>query len=74
MNIKDSAMRLFECIGEIDDLFLEEAYYADIASDIAAKKRMAKYGTIAAAASVGIALTVWLIRSKRTASLSAKSA
>ena len=64
MTIKDGAIYLLECIGEIDDLFLEEAFQTDILSEISAKKRLVQYGTIAAAASVGIALTVWLIRSK----------
>jgi len=74
MNMKDSAMRLLECIGEIEDLFLDETYGADIAGEMAARKRKAQYGTIAAAASLGIALTVWLIRSKRNVRLSAKIA
>ena len=67
MTIKDSAVRLLDCIGEIEDLFLDEALIADIAGDIAAKKRKAQYGTIAATASVGIVLTMWFIRSKRAA-------
>ena len=58
--------RLFVCIGEIDDAILEEAETADIVADTAARKRYVKYGTLAAAATVGVATaTFFLIKSRR---------
>ena len=59
---------LSACIGEIDDFFLEEADTADIASIVAKRKRIKKYSTLAAAASFGVAVTVWLVKNKRVAS------
>ena len=59
------AARLLACIGEIDDSFLEEAESADIASGIAAHSRFVRYGKLAAAASFGIAVTYWLLRSRK---------
>ncbi|MCL2215613.1 MAG: hypothetical protein FWB91_01205 [Defluviitaleaceae bacterium] len=60
-------MSLFTCIGEINDLFLEEAEFADIAAYAASRKRLAKYGALAAVASVGVAVAFRLLRSKRAA-------
>jgi len=72
------AMRLLSCIGGIQDSFIEEAESAVTAPESTTRKRLVRYGTIAAAASVGIAVTYFLIRSKRAASkaenASAKSA
>jgi len=59
------AKRLLTCLGEIDDFFLEEAESADIASGVK-RKRVVKYSALAAVASVSIAATYFLIRSKRT--------
>ena len=56
---------LLDYFGEIDDDFLEEADLVDIAASLAVRKRMMRYGTLAAAASVGIAVTYWFIRSKK---------
>ena len=55
-------MNLLTSIGDIYDIFLEEAETADIAAELAAmtkRKTRIRNGTLAAAASVGIALTVW---------------
>jgi len=68
MNIALSAKKLFMCIGEINDFFLIEAETADIAAELAARKRKAVLGTVAAAASVGIAVTtLWILRARRIA-------
>jgi len=71
MNTKeqDKAKKLFFCIGDIDDIILDEADIADIAAETAAtRKKYVKYGTVAAAASFGVALTTFLlIRSRRVA-------
>jgi len=69
MNIVLSAKRLCACIGEISDLILTEAEIADIAAEIAARKRKAKYGTIAACASVVVGMaTFWIVRGRLAAS------
>ena len=68
MNLDNSggARRIWLCIGAIDDLFLEEAEAADIAQDgEVTRKRLVRYSTLAAAASFGIAVTYWIIRTKR---------
>jgi len=61
--------RLLECIGEVDDFFLEEAESADIARAKADKrKRIAKYsayGAAGLAVSVGIGLAAAYWRSRR---------
>jgi len=68
MSIELSAKKLSICIGEISDFFLVEADIADIAAELAARKRKAVLGTVAAAASVGIAVTTfWILRAKRVA-------
>ncbi|MCL2852344.1 MAG: hypothetical protein FWE20_04820 [Defluviitaleaceae bacterium] len=67
MDRRGTAARLLACIGEINDSFLEEAESADIASDIAAHSRFVRYGKLAAAASLGLAVTYWLLRSRRPA-------
>jgi hypothetical protein len=62
----DMAKKLWTYIGEIDDAILEEAELADIAANVAARKRCVKYGTVAAAATFGIAAaTYFLLRSRR---------
>jgi len=61
------AERLLACIGEIDESILEEAESADIASATAARKRVVKYGALAAAASIGIAAACWFLRTRRMA-------
>ena len=63
--INIGAAMLLDCIGDIDDIFLDEADTADIAAGIAVRKRFVRYGALAAAASVGIAATYWFIRAKR---------
>jgi len=72
MNTDNSikAKRLLMCIGEIDESFLEEEETADIAADIAARKQRVKRGALTAAASIGaasigIAVTYWVMRSRR---------
>lgn len=59
------------CISYIDDAFLEEALHADIAAEIIYRKRMKKYGALAAVASVGFAIAVSVIRAKRVKKLKA---
>ena len=61
--------RLLNCIGEIDDLFLEEAETADIAQIRRAKRRrIVKYSAAAGlAASIGIALTFFVLRPRKAA-------
>ena len=62
----EKAKSLLLSIGEIDDLFLEEAESADIASfeatRTAARKRIVRYSTLAATASIGIAVTCFVLR------------
>jgi len=68
MSINLSTKRLSIGIGEINDFFLVEAEFADIAAEIVARKRKAVLGTVAAAASVGIAVTTfWVLRARRIA-------
>ena len=61
--------RLLDCIGEIDDLFLEEAETADIASIRRTKrKRIVKYSAAAGlAASLGIAVTYFALKARKAA-------
>jgi formate/nitrite transporter FocA (FNT family) len=65
----NSMEKLLLLIGHIDDLFLEESEAAIMAHAKAGRtqvrKRAIKYTTLAAAASLGIAATYLLIRSKR---------
>ena len=65
----EKAKKLFICMGNIDETILDEAETADIPSETAARKRKhaVRYGALAAAASVGVAVTYWLIRSRRLA-------
>ena len=72
MNEFGKAKRLFAFIGEIDDSILEEAEFADIVADtVTARKRYVKYGTLAAAASFGVAVTSYLLIKSRRATASA---
>jgi len=59
--------KLFACIGDIDDTILEEAETADILAETEInRKRRVKYGTVAAAATVGVAAaTYFLLRARR---------
>jgi len=59
------AKRLLDCIGDINDSFIEEEW-AGIASNVT-RKYLVQFGRVAAAASIGIAVTYWLVRIKRTA-------
>jgi len=63
--------RLLDCIGEIEDLFLEEADTADIVQQKAARrKQIAKYGAFGAAGvavSVGMFAAFWKLRANRIA-------
>ena len=62
----DKAKKLWAYIGEIDEAILEEAELANIAANVAARKRYVKYGTVAAAATFGIAAaTYFLVRARR---------
>ena len=54
-------MRLFMGIGEIDEMFIEEA---EMLKSLR-KKKIMKYGTLAAAASVGLAVTYFLVKARR---------
>ena len=65
INEFDKAKRLLICIGEIADSFLEEVESADIAPGKTTRKRVVQYSALAAVASVSIAATYFLIRSKR---------
>jgi len=67
------AKKLFAYIGEINDTILEEVELVDIATETAVtRKRYVKYGALAAAASVGVAVTTYLlIRSRRGVGASA---
>ena len=60
-----TALKLLACIGDIDQSFIEEATFADVLKTT--RKRAAKYGAIAAAASIGIAATYWLVRQRKSA-------
>ena len=63
--------RLFRCIGEIDESFLEEAETADIVRAKAdRRKRLAKFGAYGAAGLAvlgGAAAAYWKLRSNRVA-------
>ncbi|MCL2376993.1 MAG: hypothetical protein FWC76_06295 [Defluviitaleaceae bacterium] len=73
MNEFGKARRLFACMGEIADAIIEEAEMADIAAETAVtRKRYVKYGTLAAAATFGVAVTTYLLlRSRRGVGASA---
>ena len=63
--------RLLDSIGEIEDLFLEEAQTADIAYTKTRKRkrivRYSAYGAAGLAVSVGMAAAYWKLRSNRIA-------
>ena len=67
----DRAKKLWACIGEINDAILEEAELADIAANVAVRKRYVKYGTVAAAATFGVAAVTYLLVRSRRATASA---
>jgi hypothetical protein len=67
MSIRNSVKKLTRCIGETSDSFLAEAEFADIAAASARRKRFAIYGTIAAVASVGFAITIRVVKARRAA-------
>jgi len=54
-------LRLLMGIGEIDELFIEEAETLKSLR----KKQIMKYGTLAAAASVGLAVTYFWVKARR---------
>ncbi|MCL2874082.1 MAG: hypothetical protein FWE29_04030 [Defluviitaleaceae bacterium] len=60
--------KLFECIGEIDDLFLMEAEEFDISTAKSTKRKKiikyGKYGAAGIAVSVGMIMAYRLLRSK----------
>ena len=59
---------LLDCIGEIEDIFLEEAETADLINIRRTKrKRIVKYSAAGLAVSVGVAMAYWMIRQKRAA-------
>ena len=62
---------LLNCIGDIDEIFLEEAETADISQIRRAKRRRAaKYGALGLAISVGVAgaaMAFWKFRGARRA-------
>jgi len=68
--IINKTKKIFFSIGDIDNIFLDEAETADIAAEEAARtakrKRIVKYSALAAAtASIGIAVTYFLFRSRQ---------
>ena len=69
MNMDKSAgaERLLTACGEMDDSLLDEAETADIASRVAARRRVVQYSALGAgaAASIGIAVACLLLRPKR---------
>jgi len=70
INKSSQSKRLLTSIGDIDDSYLDEAEVIDVASKIAKRKRVVKYSAIgAAAASVGIAAAILILRPKRTKSV-----
>jgi len=62
----NKAKRLLICIGDINDSFLEEAELG-IIPNLTKRKYLVQFGGVAAAASIGIAVTYWFVRYKRTA-------
>ena len=65
----EKAKRLWACLGNISDFTLEETETADISAETAARrKKIIQYSTLAAVASFGIALTLFIVRAKRGAS------
>ena len=65
------ARKILAYIGGIDDSILEEAEFADIAAETVARKRYVKYGTLAAAATFGVAVTTYLLLRYRRVGASA---
>jgi len=60
--------RLFECIGGIDDVFIQEAETADIYNLRRNKrKKIAAYSAAGLAVSVGATIAYFVIRQKRAA-------
>ena len=60
--------RLLDCIGGIEELFLEEAETANVANFKRTKrKRIAKYSAAGLAVSFGVAMAYWMIKSKKAA-------
>ncbi|MCL2198390.1 MAG: hypothetical protein FWB80_05665 [Defluviitaleaceae bacterium] len=59
------AKRLLTCIGEISDIFLEEAETAMF--ELSKRKKIAKYGALAAAAAFGLALTYRYVKKRSSA-------
>ena len=56
--------RLLDCIGGIEDLFLQEAETADLAGiRLIKRKRVVKYSAAAGlAVSVGVAVAYWMYK------------
>ncbi|MCL2422022.1 MAG: hypothetical protein FWD03_09205 [Defluviitaleaceae bacterium] len=73
MNPSDKARRLLMCLGNIEDAFLEEVeLLSSIKPSVAiykTRKRVVQYSALAAAASVGIAVTYFVIKAKRTSAI-----
>jgi len=62
------AEKIMECIGGIDDLFLDEAETADVSVfKTARRKRVVKYSVAGLAVSVGLALAYWKLRPGKAA-------
>ena len=58
--------KLFDCIGEIEDIFLIEAETADLVRAKATKrKRIVKYSAAGLAVSVGVAMAYFVFRPGR---------
>ena len=57
------ALKIFEAIGEISEVFIEEA--GNMYFDQKKVKKTIKYGAIGLAASIGVAGIVWVYQAKR---------
>ena len=63
-----AVLKLLDCIGEIEDLFLEEAETADVVRIKAVKRKRMAYSAAGIAVSVGIAIMAyWKLRPDRVA-------
>ena len=64
MSKQNSAKKLFTYIGDIDNTFIEETESLDAITKLVSRQRNKKYGAFAAA-SIGIAVTYWLFKTKK---------
>lgn len=57
------ARLLFDCLGEIDEIHIDEAEFLQV-TKTEKRKSVLKYSAVTVTASVGIATAFWLIRYK----------